>query len=62
MSPHKCVKAVLNLSKQQLINSEEAELNKDLKFTITIKWLPYLDVIDPIEEAALRIAKPQADL
>ena len=46
-----------------LVNStsEESLLNKCLNFATTIKWIPYLDLVAPIEEAALKILKVQAD-
>ena len=36
-------------------------LNKGLNFATTIKRIPYLDLIAPIENAALKIPKARAD-
>ena len=36
-------------------------LNKGLNFATTIKQIPYLDMIAPIEEAALNIPQARAD-
>ena len=36
-------------------------LNKGLKFATTIKWIHHLDLITPVEEAALKIPKALAD-
>ena len=49
------VKAIASISKCQLITSEESLVNKEHKFTTTIKQIPYSDVITPIKEAALKL-------
>ena len=54
------VKAI-NITKCQLTTSEKSVLNKGLNFVVTIKWIPYLDLIAPIEEAASKIPKTWAD-
>ncbi|XP_029638026.1 uncharacterized protein LOC115213231 [Octopus sinensis] len=53
--------AVIIVSSQHLENSEEAVLNKGLKFATTIKCIRYLDMIAPIEEIAVKIPKAQGD-
>ncbi|XP_029643909.1 uncharacterized protein LOC115218298 [Octopus sinensis] len=58
---HPPVKAVINVSSRHLESSEEAVLNKGLKFATTIKRIPYLDIIVPIEEIAIKIPKAQGD-
>lgn len=40
---------------------EESVINKSLNFATTIRRVPYLDMKTPIEEAALKIPKIQAD-
>ena len=55
------VKAIVNISKRQLTTPEKLVLNKGLDFTTTIKRVPYLYLIAPIEDAALKIPKAQAD-
>ena len=55
------VKTIVNNSKGQLTTPENSLLNKGLNFATTIKWIPYLDLIAPIEEAALKIPKARAD-
>ena len=46
------VETFINISKCQLTTSEKSALNKSLNFTMTIKWIPYIDLINPIKEAA----------
>ena len=55
------VKAIVNISKEQLTTPKKSVLNKGLNFANTIKWIPYLDLITSIEDAALKIPKAQAD-
>ena len=55
------VDAIVNISRRQLSTSEKTVLNKGLNFATTIKRIPYLDLIAPIEEAALNIPKARAD-
>ena len=55
------VEAIVNISKRQLTTPEKSVLNKGLNFATTIKRIPYLDLIAPIEGAALKIPKPRAD-
>ena len=55
------VKAIVNIGKRQRTTSEESVLKKSLKFATTMKRIPYLDLIAPIEEAALNIPKSQAN-
>ena len=40
---------------------EKSVLKKGLNFATTIKRIPYLDLIAPIEDAALKIPKARAD-
>ena len=54
------VEATVNISKQQLTTPEKSELNKGLNFAITIKWIPYLDLIAPNEDAVFKIPKAKA--
>ena len=51
------VEAIVNISKRQLTTPEKSVLNKGLNFATIIKWIPYLDLIVPIEDAALKIPK-----
>ena len=44
-----------------LTNLEKSVLNKGLNFATTIKRIPYLDHIVPIEDATLKIPKAMAD-
>ena len=55
------VKAIVNISNHQLTTSEESVLNNGLNFAMTIKWIPYLDLIALIKEPTLKIHKAQAD-
>ena len=55
------VEAVVNISKRQLTTLGKSVLNKGLNFATTIKRIPYLDLIAPIEDAALKIPKARAD-
>ena len=55
------VEAIVNISKRHLTTSEKSMLNKGLNFTTTIQWIPYLDLIAPIEDAALKIPKARAN-
>ena len=55
------MKAIVNISKRQLTTPEKSEQNKGLNLATTIKQTPYLDLIAPIEDAALKISKAQAD-
>ena len=52
---------VVNISKQQLTTPEKSVLNKGLNFATTIKQIPYVDLIAPIEDAALEIPKARTD-
>ena len=54
------VEAIVNINKRQL-TTEKSMLNKGLNFANTIKRIPYLDLIAPIEDASLKIPKAQAD-
>ena len=56
------VKTIVNISKQELTTSEKSVLNKGLNIATTIKLIPYLDLIAPIEDAALKIPKAWADV
>ncbi|XP_029657212.1 uncharacterized protein LOC115231293 [Octopus sinensis] len=58
---HPPVKAVINVSIRHLESSEEAVLNKGLNFATTIKRIPYLYIIAPIEEIAIKMPKAQGD-
>ncbi|XP_029648363.1 uncharacterized protein LOC115222319 [Octopus sinensis] len=58
---HPPVNAVINVSSQHLESFEEAILNKGLNFATTIKRIPYLDIIAPIEEIAINIPKALGD-
>ncbi len=51
------VEAIVNISKRQLTTPEKSVLNKGLNFATTIKRIPYLNLIAPIEDAALNIPK-----
>ena len=55
------VEAIVNISKRQLTTLEKSVLNKGLNFATTIKRIPYLDLIAPIKDAALKIFKARAD-
>ena len=44
------VRSIVNMSKHLLTTSEESVLKKDLNFAMTIKWIPYLDLIAPIKQ------------
>ena len=55
------VKTIVNISKWQLTTPEKSVLHKGLNVAITIKWIPYIDLIAPTEDAALKIPKAQAD-
>ena len=55
------VKAIVYISKRQLTNLEKSVLNKGLNFATTIKRIPYLDLIAPIEDAVLIVPKAKAD-
>ena len=55
------VEAIVNISKRQLTTPEKSALNKGLNFATTIKRIPYLDLIAPIEDTALKIPKARAD-
>ena len=55
------VEAIVSISKRQLTTPEKSVLNKGLNFATTIKRIPYLDLIAPIEDAALKIPKARAD-
>ena len=49
------------LSKRQLTIPEKSVRNEGLNFATTIKRIPYLDLIAPIEDAASKISKDQVD-
>ena len=51
------VKSIVNFSKWQLTTPEKSVLNKVLNFATTIERIPYLDLIAPIDDAALKISK-----
>ena len=55
------MKAIVNISRRKLTTSEESERNKGLNFDTTINQIPYLNLIDPVEEVAMKIPKNQAD-
>ena len=55
------VETIVNISKWQLTTLEKSVLNKGLNFATTIKWIPYLDLIAPIEDATLKIPKARTD-
>ena len=55
------VEAIVNISKRQLTTLEKSVQNKGLNFATTIKRIPYLDLIAPIEDATLKILKARAD-
>ena len=55
------VEAIVNISKRQLTTPEKSVLNKGLNFTTAIKQISYLDLIAPIEDAALKIPEASAD-
>ena len=55
------MEAIVNISKCRLSSTEKTELNKALNFASTIKLIAYVDLIAPIEEAALNISKAQVD-
>ena len=54
------VEAIVNISKRYL-TPENSVLNKGLNFANTIKRIPYLNLIVPIEGTALKIPKARAD-
>ena len=60
-SPLPSSRCCCQCSKCQLTASEKTVLNKGLNFATTIKQIPYLDLIAPIEEAALNIPQAQED-
>ena len=51
------MEAIVKINKQLLTTSEISVLNKGLNFATTIKRIPYLDLIAPIEDPALKILK-----
>ena len=52
------VEAIVNISKQQLTTpKKKSVLNKGVNFATTIEQIPYLDLIAPIEDEALKIPK-----
>ena len=53
------LKAIVNIIRRHLTTSKDSVLNKGLNFGKTIKRIPYLDLIAPIEEAAFKIFKAQ---
>ena len=55
------VEAIINIRKRLLTTPEKSVLNKGLNFATTIKRIPYLDLIPPIEDATLKIPKARAD-
>ena len=55
------VEAIVKISKRHLTTPGKSVLNKVLYFATTIKWIPYLDLIASIEDAALKIPKARAD-
>ena len=55
------MEAIVNISQWQLTTSEKSVLNKSLKFATTIKRIPNLDLISPIEEVTLKFAWACAD-
>ena len=55
------VEAIVNISKRQLTTPKKSVLNKGLNFATTIKRIPYLDLIVPINDAALKIPKARAN-
>ena len=54
-SHYSLLEAIVNISKRQLTTPEKSVLNKGLNFATTIKRISYLDLIAPIEDAALKI-------
>ena len=54
-------KESVKFSKRQLTTPEKSVLKKGLNFGTTIKLIPYLDLIVPIEDTALKIPKAGAD-
>lgn len=58
---HSLVKVVDKISQHQLSTYEESLINKSLSFATTINWVPYLDIISPIEEIESNIPQAQAD-
>ncbi|XP_036358521.1 uncharacterized protein LOC115210451 [Octopus sinensis] len=58
---HPPVKAVINVSSRHLESFDEAVLKKGLNFATTIKRIPYLDIIAPIEETVVKIPKAPGD-
>ena len=54
------MEAIVNISKWQLTTPEKSVLNKGPNFATTMKWIPYLDLIAPMEDAALEIPNAQA--
>lgn len=49
------------ISNQKLSASEELVLHKGLNLTTTIRCVPYLDMLSPVKNVDLKIAKAQAD-
>ena len=54
------VEAIVNRSKRQP-TTEKSVLNKGLNFATIIKRISYVDLIVPIEDAALKIPKARDD-
>ena len=55
------VEAIVNISKRQLTTPEKLMVKKGLDFATTIKRIPYLDLIAPIDDTALKIPKARSD-
>ena len=55
------MEAIVNIRKWQLTTLEKSVLNKGLNFATIIQRIPYLDLIAPIKDAALKIPKARAD-
>ena len=55
------MEAIVNISKRELTTPKNSVLNKCLNFATAIKWIPYLDLIAPIEHAALKIPEARVD-
>ena len=58
---YSAVKAIVSISKWQLTTSEKSVQNKGLNFATTVKRIPYLELIAPIEDTGMKIPKARAD-
>lgn len=56
---HSLIRAIVDKSKHQQIPLEESVLNRGLNFATTIKQIPCLDMIAPVEKAILNKRKAQ---